>query len=83
MPKCYHWFLIPNVRPHHLVQITIPNPTFQILIPGADFTNRLKLSQLSLCNKFKPKTDLSLFVKLAPGQKTTADFKGYLHWKYT
>ena len=30
--------------------------------PGANFTNRLKLSQLSLCVTFKP-----LFVKLAPG----------------
>ena len=29
--------------------------------------HRLKLSQLSICFRFKPQTDLSLFVKLAPG----------------
>ena len=33
----------------------------------ANFTNRLKLSQLSLCIIFKTKTDLSLFMKSAHG----------------
>ena len=42
-------------------------PTTHIGETGANFTNRLKLSQLSLCVGFKPQTDLSLFVKLAPG----------------
>ena len=36
---------------------------------------RIKLSQLSLCVRFKPKTDLSLLVKLAPeGLKNLRDF---------
>ena len=37
----------------------------RVLSAGANFTNRLKLSHLSLCIDLSPKVDLSLFVKLA------------------
>ena len=36
------------------------------LSPGADFTNRLKLSQLSLCVRFKPKNRLKSVREIDP-----------------
>ena len=48
------------------VKMCKDDQVFKMSSPGANFTNRLKLSQLSLCIRFKPKNRLKSVHEISP-----------------